>query len=392
MRGSATARGEGVTAADNSRGYGHGALRRRLTAMVLLAVAVSNPVTATPPADSCVAQGDVTPLCGFQRPEDLEVIAGTHLLVSEYGSLGGSRTGRLVLFDPVSRNKRVLYPPAEPGAGGEKTVWSDPDCPGAPGAAFSPHGIHHSVIGGPERVLVVNHGGREAVELFEIVNADDPDTLALVWRGCVVAPTTTWMNDVVGLPEGALAVSHMITRGTAEEALLEAEQRRADIGRVLEWQPEVGWRRLAGSDGALPNGLEISADGEVIYVNEYFGNRVVALERDGGKRRWVAEVASPDNSSWAADGRLLVASHREPLAAVIACNKHADRNCPLPYAIVALDPLGGESTILIEGGDEAMGGATVAVQIGEALYLGSFVGDRIARVELPAPASTDLVP
>ena len=52
----------------------------------------------------------------------------------------------------------------------------------------------------------------------------------------------------------------------------------------------------------------------------------------------------------------------------------------------------GESTILIEGGDEAMGGATVAVQIGEALYLGSFVGDRIARVELPAPASTDLVP
>ncbi len=361
-----------------------------LSAIVASLVLSGSAVTAAPPSDTCAARGSVTPLCGFNRPEDLEPLAsGSRLLVSEYGSLSGSRSGRLVLFDPASTNKRVLFPLTESGANAQSIKWGDPNCPGPPGSEFSPHGIHHSLIGGRERVLVVNHGGREAVELFEIVNADAPDSLALVWRGCVIAPATIWMNDVVGLPDGGFAVSHMVTRGTSEEGLIKAEHSGANIGWVLEWQPGASWHKLAGSDGALPNGLEVSADGEVIYINEYFGNKVVALERSSGQRRWVTAVASPDNSSWATDGRLLVASHHEPLATVFACNEHPNRHCPLRYSIVALDPISGEATTLVEGGDEAMGAVTVAVQIGEALYLGSFVGDRIARIELPAAATAD---
>ena len=99
------------------------------------------------------------------------------------------------------------------------------------------------------------------------------------------------MNDVVGLPGGGFAVSHMVTRGTGGAALFDAERARNDIGYVLTWDAAAGWRKLPGSDGALPNGLEISADGSVLYVNEYFaggietpfgGNRLSGFGREKG--------------------------------------------------------------------------------------------------------------
>ena len=44
--------------------------------------------------------------------------------------------------------------------------WGTPDCPGEPDKAFAPHGIHLSRRGdGRLQLLVVNHGGREAIEV-----------------------------------------------------------------------------------------------------------------------------------------------------------------------------------------------------------------------------------
>jgi len=359
---------------------------RRLAAWVILTASAATPLAPQATDEACAAVTGVTPSCGWQRPEDMEPLPGGRLLlISEYGALNGGVPGRLSTLRAGDGVRAVLYPaatPAPPATPG----WGDPACTTAPGAEFSPHGIHHSAIGGAERVLVVNHGGREAVELFELGVADDGGAAALTWRGCVEVPAGTWINDVVGLPGGALAVTNMVARGTAEETLFEAERSRAATGEVRAWSPGDGWRIVPGTAGGLPNGLEVSADGTTLLVNYYFGDAVAAVERASGKVLWRAGVPAPDNSSWAADGRLLVASHRAPLAAVMACGKAAAEYCLLPYQVVALDPASGAAATVLTGGEAPpFGAATVAVEFDGRLYLGAYTGTRMAHV--PAPAA-----
>lgn len=331
---------------------------------------------------SCEPEGEVTPICGFHHPEDLEVMPGERLiLVSEYGSLDGSKPGALSSYRPDDGYIETLYPSSgqsKPSPAEQPAVWGDPACPGPPTEAFDPHGIHHSVDSGAARLLVVNHGGRESIEMFEVKLADDGRSADLYWRGCVVAPVGAWLNDVVGLPDRGLVATHMMARGTTSEALGLAARSNSPTGYALEWQPGSGWRQLPGTEGTLNNGIEVSADGTVLYINYYLGDEVVAVERQSGTRLWQASVPQPDNLSWAPDSRLLVASHQEDLDAVIHCSEHEAPVCPIRYAVVSIDSATGTQSTVITGGGAVFGGATVAVQIDQFIYLGSFTGNRMA--------------
>ena len=347
---------------------------RTITPTLLLVIALCAFARISAAADDCKPRGGVSPICGFQHPEDIEVMAGAWLLVSEYGNLTGSQAGRLTAFVPATDYRRVLFPTAD--AVGEPD-WGASDCPGPPGDAISPHGIHH----GPTsdgRVYVVNHAGREAIEIFELADGDNAARARLRWRGCVPAPETAWLNDVVGLPGGGFIATHMVERGISEEALAAAEHDRQAIGHLLRWSREGGWTKVPNSEGGLPNGVEISNDARVVYVNEYFGDRVFALDLQSGQRLWQTPVAAPDNHGWGEDGRLLIASHHEDLHAVEACSAASEQYCPIRYSIVAIDPANGQRQTLVEGGGAPFGGATVAVELDGMLYLGCFVGDRMA--------------
>ncbi len=366
----------------------------RLALTCLATTGAAPLVMANEVADlDCSPAHGVTPLCGFERPEDIEVVAaGTRLLVSEYRGLNGESGGPLVLFDPEHGTQRVVYPHDAQAMtpGSSDRGWGSDDCPGRPGGEFAPHGIHYSTLDGRERVLVVNHGGREAVELFEVIDGQDGQRFALAWRGCVPAPEGIWMNDVVGLRDGGLAVSHMVTRALSEDALYEAEARHSQTGWVMRWQPDQGWTKIAGSDGALPNGLEVAADGAILYINEYFGDQVVALDLVSGRQLWRAAVAAPDNASRTDDGVLLITSHRVGLKQVLACNAHPLSVCAIPYAIVALRERDGAAMTVFESrADQPMGAATVAVAYGDDIYIGAYVGDRMARIKRPAVFAFD---
>ncbi len=85
------------------------------------------------------------------------------------------------------------------------------------------------------------------------------------------------------------------------------------------------------------------------------------------------EVASPDNLSWADNGQLLAVSQRFSLWELLS-----DR--PLAFAIVAMNP---ETMAAREifSADQVPGvAATVAVEAGEYVYIGSYRGDRIVKV------------
>jgi hypothetical protein len=345
-----------------------------------------NPAIADDISD-CEAANGVTPICGFQGPEDLEVMAGDHLIiVSEYGGLSGKKPGFLSSYHTIDTTITRLFP--DPSAtlgapGSENSMWGDKNCPGPPSAAFDPHGIHHNTDLAPERLLVVNHGGRESIEIFEVALDAGGDNVSLTWRGCIIAAPGTWLNDVVGLPNGGLAASNMMPRDLTREQILAIEASKADSGYVLEWQVDSGWRKLPGTDGALTNGIEVSPDAKVLFINYYLGSQVAAVERETGKRLWTIELEGPDNTSWAPDGKLLVATHQHTtLRDILKCSDSDIPYCPIAYEIMAVDPATGDHTLRYQNSGAPMAAATVGVQIGQTLYLGSFAGERMGRVEL----------
>lgn len=326
----------------------------------------------------CEPVGDRVPICGLQAPEDIEVSPdGKHLILSQFGGITGGDSGSLVLFDPATETTLPLYPRADQTPADEH--WGADDCPGAPGEAISPHGIHLSQRSeGQWQLLVVNHGGREAVEFFEW--QDDP--YGLVWKGCAVMPEGAFLNDVVATPDGGFLVTQMFPKDNIiamVRSLFGAEK-----GHVWRWHPHAGTDILPGSLGAFPNGIQISADGETIYLNLYANGLVRKIRRETGENLGEVAVESPDNSNWLPDGRLLVASHpRDTLIPEICSDVHSGA-CEARFLLVVIDPQSLETETVFEQKGAPMGAGTVAVEWGEHWYIGSYAGDRMLKIPRPA--------
>ncbi len=357
--------------------------RRRRAPSLLAALAALACAGSPEPILSCDPVGNARAICGFHNPEDLELLPdGRHLLVSEFGSMEGGSAGALALFDLASEERTVLY---RGGDGGSATPgWGDPGCTAPPPAEMSPHGIHLSRrADGRLQLLVVNHGGREAVEFFE--PSESGSGWELAWRGCAVAPEGSWQNDVVAIPEGGFLATHMMPRrGGALQIVeyLKAAVFGMQTGYALEWRPERGFAPLPGSQTTFPNGIALSADGETLYLNSSIEGKVLRIDRASGRALGSADVPGPDNSTWAPDGRLLVASFTGPLWETLACGDIEQGACPIAFEIVAVDPETLATETLYRGGGAPMGAGTVGLRVGDELFVGTFAGDRILRVKL----------
>jgi hypothetical protein len=332
------------------------------------------------PITSCDPVGAATPLCGFQNPEDLALLPDRrHVLVSEYGD-AGARPGRISLLDLESNEHTSLFAGGEPAGPGP---WGAPDCEGPPSTAFSPHGIHLAKrADGLLQLLVVQHGGRESVEMFEVTQDEDAGW-GLAWRGCAVAPDGG-LNDVVALPEGGFLATRFAPTGRLAMMLVFAKAWLfgGDTGWVYAWNREAGFSEVPGTRAAGPNGIELSADGEKIFLNATLASDVRRIDRRTGAIEARAAVKQPDNLTWTRDGRLLVASLRGAAREMLSCNGVEGGSCPMPFAIVALDPNTMETETLYEGGPGTPSGAgTVGLEVDGALLIGTFAGDRILRVE-----------
>jgi hypothetical protein len=70
------------------------------------------------------------------------------------------------------------------------------------------------------------------------------------------------------------------------------------------------------------------------------------------------------------------------LADFQVCGAIESGACPIPFQILAVDPKTMQTEVLYEGGGPPMGAGTVGLQLGNELFIGSFAGDRILRVQL----------
>ncbi len=365
-------------------------MRLSLSFAVLTIMLLGSRAPVAEPIVDCVPNGNARPICGFSNPEDMVVLPGDQaILIGEYGASAES-TGRLLVFELASEKQHTVYRGGQ-GNGAAEAGWGHPSCTTPPAEPFNSHGI--DLVrrdDGRLQLLVIQHGSREAVELFEVLGGGTD--WRVEWRGCVPAPPNASLNSVAGVSNGDFYTTQMIPLESAID--LKQSIPRFVTGHAFAWsQADTSFRNIGGTDGAMPNGIVTSRDGRFTYMNATAENSVRKVEVASGRELGRATVDMPDNARWAPDGRVLIASLGDLTSHDFAeCLSIKRGACRIPFKIVALDP---DSMTIVETLYETdgapMGAGTVGLRVGDELFIGTFHGDRILRVNLKGESSGSAV-
>jgi hypothetical protein len=124
-----------------------------------------------------------------------------------------------------------------------------------------------------------------------------------------------------------------------------------------------------------------SADGRFIYVNEFRAQVVHKFDLEKG-----ADVGSvkvdflPDNLTWTQQGSLLVAGVK---GARGDCPEGSGRRCLDGFGVAEIDPSTMKARTVFDSAsapEPLISGVSSALQVGDSIYLGAFLGDRIVKI------------
>lgn len=354
---------------------------------ITTAIAISL-VCLTTPARSALAQGaeDCAPrdgfefVCGLTNAEDLVPVPGTRWIIASRMMPGGS----LALIDAPSRQ----WKEAEFAAPGPVDTQVFPNCAAAPDpAAFVSHGLSlRAAEAGHFTLHVVGHGGREAIEVFDVdVSGETP---VLRWTGCVPTPDRLEANSVVALKDGSLLATIPLDAGRTIPEAIGGDA----TGAVWAWSPgDASMRRVEGTDLPYPNGIEISGDEQTFFTVTSGAATFEAFSNTRPARRLRASQPMdfvPDNLRRGPDGRLITAGLvREDAScgnvSAGAFDLAVFAACPRPFVVRGVDPDTLAMTDLLRAPRiETFSNITVGVVVNNELWIGSFGGDRVAVTAL----------
>jgi len=340
---------------------------RVLVSAAVLVLAVT-PVATQP--KGCEADGKIQFICGITSPEDLVPVPRSEWVVAS-----GYVRGGVSLVNTKTFAATQVFPVAKPVERFDRTTYSQ--CPGPvdPGEKekLSAHGL--AIRPGSDRVhtiYLVHHGFRESIEVFEIDTR--PATPAVTWIGCVIAPDPIGLNSVRALPDGGFIATNFLARNVTPEnrlRMLEGDKN----GELWEWHAAGGWKKVPGSESSGANGIEISNDGKWYYVAAWGSQSFFRLSRGAASptRDEIRLGFRVDNIRWTRDGSLY------------ATGQTGSREVPETASVVVkINP----ETLAVREvyrrrDDATFRFGTVAVEVGNELWIGSYQGDRIAVV--PAP-------
>jgi hypothetical protein len=333
-----------------------------VAARTLVAQAPPAPPTPCPPSGT----GDVRFACGQQGPEDLVVVPGSQWVVaSAYGGTGGVNLIRV-----RDRMSIRAYPSADAKERLDAKTYNT--CPGPPDAAakakFLTHGLYlQTGTGAVHKLFVVAHGSRESVEVFEIDMRTPTPTLT--WIGCAVAPNPIGLNSVRALADGGFIATNFLPRGQAIEELMTGKQN----GELWEWHTATGWQKVPGSETSGANGIELSDDGKLMYVAAWGSQSFFRLTRGQTppSRQEIKLGFRVDNIRWARDGSILAGGQGGTPEAMVNIVVKVDPRTLAVKDIIRSPNIGGFSA------------GTVAVEVGDDLWIGSYIADRIAIFKAP---------
>jgi DNA-binding beta-propeller fold protein YncE len=337
------------------------------------ATALCGPVVA---ADACAPSGDMNFLCGPEAVEDLVRIGDSPWLIgSGLAEAGGG--GHLRLINVGEKSWSNFYPVAGADAAPAPDARRFRDCPAPPDASrFSAHGIALRSLGnGRHELLVVNHGGREAIEFFEVRAGSGRPTIR--WQGCVPIPGDLYMNSVVGLRDGGFLTTHFYSR---DKGGINSVFAREVTGGVHEWHPGGVLTLIPGTELSGANGIAVSRDEKVIHVAAWGTRDLVRFERTGAAviKRSVPVNFAPDNLRWSKDGRSLLVAGQKFVA-------RAGGPASLDgWSVIRVDPDSLAVTMVRDAdGTAAMQGISSAVEVDGQVWVGPFRGDRVGYFPLP---------
>jgi hypothetical protein len=258
-------------------------------------------------AEGCAPFGALNFVCGPEATEDLVRVGDSPWLIGS-GLAEGGAAGHLHLINARDKTWVNFYPAS--GATAAPDARRFASCPAPPDAAkFSAHGIAlRSLGGGPHELLVVNHGGREAIEYFELRTGGARPTIQ--WTGCVPVPGDIYVNSVVALRDGGFIASHFYSPGKGGINPVFARQ---VTGGLLEWHAGRAVTLIPGTELSGANGIAASPDERVLHVAAWGTRELVRFERRGDTvtKRVVPVNFAPDNLRWSRDGKsLLVAGQK----------------------------------------------------------------------------------
>jgi hypothetical protein len=328
--------------------------------------------------DECDVLGEYAFVCGPQNAEDLVLVPDTKWIISS----GLAADAAIYLVNSQQKSWIELYPADAPRAQQDMGIYGA--CPGSPDPNnFITHGLTlRPGADGHSTLYVVGHGGREAIEVFD-VNADG-EMPVLTWTGCVMTPDGMEANSVASLDDGSLLVTIPLHTGIPISDALAGKL----TGGVYQWSPgDSGFTMVQGTELPYANGIEVSADGQEFYVVSS-GLFTVTAYSNSNPARLLRSTKPleflPDNLHMGSDGDLITAglNANDPVCGDVQRSTEFDlgefASCPRPFTVLAIDPQSMQGKVLASGpANERFSNITMALPVGDELWIGTFAGDRI---------------
>jgi hypothetical protein len=351
----------------------------RIPRSLVLLIFVPFAARAYAQSETCEPSGGLEFVCGPKNAEDLVLVPGTEWIIAS----GMAEGAGFYLID----SRDGAWSSLQPSANNDPRAF--PSCATPPSlAALNTHGLNIRAAANKRSTLyAVGHGGREAIEVFDVDASGAKPTLT--WKGCVLMPEGLAANSVASFADGSLVATVLIMPG---KTFADSVAKRP-TGAVFEWSPGAGgFALIQGSELPGNNGIEVSGDGREIYVVSSGLQAVVAFSHSNPARQLRSTRPlpfTPDNVHMGADGRLLTAgmANDVPECGGPPGPQHDLQKlstCPRGSIGLAIDPATMQDEILLEApANPSFSNATMILTVGDQFWIGTFSGDRIAHGTLP---------
>lgn len=349
----------------------------------------------SPSNADCQSAEGLSFFCGMPNAEDLVLLPGGRWVVNgqyQTSPAAGER-GPLRLIDTKTRRWRPVRPmvltPAHARFRAKDPIFARLGrCPSPPNFnAIAAHGIGlQRPRSGPAMIYVINHDTTERIEVFEVHRSHGWPKL--IWIGCVEAPSSLHFNGVAVAPNGTIFATVLLAAGQMSRDL----QRGSPVGAIYKLSPGATDFVLLPLSLSGPNGIEISADGRIIYISEMGKKRVLGFSlADLSKPIGIASLDSfwPDNLHWDANGQLVTAgmdrNRWTPGPKDKSCANGVDpdlkaaKPCERSYYVASINPRTFVASVIATGAElpefSNLSSATIAKGW---LWIGTYKGDRLA--------------
>lgn len=350
-----------------------------LVATVVLVFNLGNAASAE--VEECSPSNGMAYVCGPINAEDLVQVPDSRWVLSSAMAPGDG----IYLIDSARKTWSRLYTGSTEQIRHDAAMYES--CSEAPVLdSLITHGLHLRDHGnGHATLYAVGHGGREAIEVFDVdTNSDRPN---LTWQGCVPMPDGVAANSVTSLGDGSLLATVLMHPGQTFSDVFSGKP----TGAIYAWSPgERTFTLIPGSELPGNNGIEISADEREIFVVSTGLGTISVFANSRPTRQLRSTPAldfGPDNVHMTPDGQLITAgpsSTDHNCGALDPTNVDLETfaSCPKGSVAATYDPMTlAETQRWSSPADPIFSNATMALQVGDEVWIGSFSGNRIGIIK-----------